>query len=207
MLPYLLKRFATALILIFIGLGSVVYFMKPARQQTAQAAHNHASSEEHQECAARVVGRDLPPLSLRNTRNEAIAIVPMTMQQPVIVIRYLGYSCSHCIEQLLELQEMTDSLKACNVKVLAFSDDTPAQNETVMRKYGFDPAVFTFAADPAQSSASSLGAVYRETDGTKTELHVALVVVRGRVTFANFDTKPFTNMKKLLAEATSGLPV
>jgi peroxiredoxin len=209
MVSYLLKRFGIALLLIAVGLGSILYFSKVTKTQatTVPTAHNHASSDDHKECAVRVTGRDLPPLSLRDTRNDAVAIVPMTLAQPVIVIRYLGYSCSHCIAQLLALQKLTDSLKAHNIKVLAFSDDSPSQNETVVRKYGFDPAVFTFAADPAQSSARSLGAVYRETDGMMTELHVALVVIKGRVVFAQFDTKPFADVNRLLSEAMKGAAV
>ena len=129
----------------------------------------------------------------------------MSQKKPVIVIRYLGYGCSHCIEQLLALQKLTNRLKAGQIHVIAFSDDLPEQNQTVVQKYAFDPAVFTFAFDPAKSLARSIGAVYREEDGAMTELHVSLIVRAGRVDFANFDTKPYMDVANLVKQVTMQL--
>jgi thioredoxin-dependent peroxiredoxin len=131
----------------------------------------------------------------------------LSEKQPVIVIRYLGYGCSHCIEQLLALQKLSDTLKMRHIRIIAFSDDTPEQNAAVMTKYGFDPALFTLASDPAKASAYSLGAVYPETDGTMTELHVSLVVQKGVVNFAHFDSKPMMDVRGLLERVQPGLPL
>jgi peroxiredoxin len=204
MLKQVLKRLGTAMVLVVIGLASVVYFMKSSKPEVAESAHKHATSEDHKECAAKIVGKELPGLALRSTTNAPISVEALSQEQPVIVIRYLGYGCSHCIEQLLALQKLSATLKAKRIRVIAFSDDTPEQNQTVMTKYGFDPALFTLASDPAKASAYSLGAVYPETDGTLTELHVSMVVQRGRVNFAHFDSKPMMDVQALLAQV-SGL--
>lgn len=189
--------------LVALGLVSLVYFMKSSKPDLpASTSHKHATSEDHKECAAKIAGKELPPLSLRNTDNTAISVMTLSQEQPVIVIRYLGYGCSHCIEQLLALQKLSPVLKEKHIRVIAFSDDTPQQNQTVMTKYNFDPTLFTLASDPAKASAYSLGAVYPEADGTTTELHVSMVVQRGRVKFAHFDSKPLMDVQSLLAQAS-----
>ncbi len=201
MLKIVLKRFGTALVLILIGLASVIFFMKSSKPEQASAStHKHASSEDHKECAAKIAGKALPPLSLRDTQGGEIPVMTISERQPVIVIRYLGYGCSHCIEQLLALQKLADTLKSKRVRVIAFSDDTPEENRNVMTKYQFDPAIFTLASDPAKASAYSLGAVYPETDGTMTELHVSMIVEKGLVRFAHFDSKPMMDVQALLAK-------
>lgn len=203
MLKYLLKRFATAMILVFIGLAAMIVFMKSSKPEAANASatHKHASSEDHKQCAAKIAGKTLPPLSLRDAANTPFSVMSLSEGQSVIVIRYLGYGCSHCIEQLLALQKLSDTLKTKNIRVVAFSEDTPDENAGVMRKYGFDASVFTLASDVANASANSLGAVYAEADGTETELHVSMVVQRGLVKFAHFDTKPMMDVQVLIAEA------
>lgn len=205
MLTQVLKRLGTAMALVVLGLASVVFFMKSTKPETANASHKHATSEDHKECAAKIAGKELPPLALRSSDNTPLSVATLSEKQPVIVIRYLGYGCSHCIEQLLALQKLSETLKAKHVRVIAFSDDTPEQNQTVMVKYGFDPTIFILAADPAKASAYSLGAVYSEADGTTTELHVSLVVQRGRVSFAHFDSKPMMDVQTLLAQIPSAL--
>lgn len=203
MLKQVLKRLGTAIALVALGLVSLIYFMKSSKPDIpANASHKHATSEDHKECAAKIAGKELPPLSLRNTDNTAIFVMALSQEQSVIVIRYLGYGCSHCIEQLLALQKLSPALKQNHIRVIAFSDDTPEQNQTVMTKYNFDPTLFTLASDPAKASAYSLGAVYPEADGTTTELHVSMVVQRGRVKFAHFDSKPMMDVQSLLAQAS-----
>lgn len=207
MLTIVLKRFGMTLALIFIGLASVVFFTKYSKPDQASALqvseHKHATSEDHKECAAKIAGKALPPLSLRSPDNTTLSVMHISQEQPVIVIRYLGYGCSHCIEQLLALQKLSDTLKTKHIRIIAFSDDTPKQNQSVMTKYNFDPTLFTLASDPAKASAYSLGAIYPEADGTMTELHVSLVVRKGIVNFAHFDSKPMMDVKSLIGYAAS----
>lgn len=183
----------------------MIFFMKSSKPDVPQAdaaqantAHNHASSEDHKKCAARILHTNLPAVLLQDTDKNSFSTVEISEKQVVIVIRYLGYGCSHCIEQLLTLQQSTQMLDSAKVRVVAFSDDTPEQNAVVMGKYKFDPRVFTFAFDPAKSMGRSIGAVYTEEDGSKTELHVAMIVRKGRVEFAHFDTKPMADVQALI---------
>ncbi|TAE26444.1 MAG: hypothetical protein EAZ92_10945 [Candidatus Kapaibacterium sp.] len=214
MFTQLLRRFASAMALVAVGLASMIYFMKfskpadasaIAETTNAQTPHKHASSEDHKQCAANLTGKNLPATLLQNTDKTSLSPAELSDANAVIVIRYLGYSCSHCIEQLLALQKLTDRLKSARVKVIAFSDDTPEQNLVVLQKYEFDPAVFSFAFDPAKSLGRSIGAVYTEEDGAKTELHVSMVVRKRRVEFAHFDTKPMMDVEELLRRATAAL--
>jgi peroxiredoxin len=211
MFKKVLKQFSTAIALVLLALASMLYFMKSSRPaetsfpNTPNTAHNHASSKDHEQCAANLAGKPLPNILLQNTEKTSFSAVDFSQKKPVIVIRYLGYGCSHCIEQLLALQKLTDLLKSEQIRVIAFSDDLPEQNQTVVQKYNFDPAVFTFAFDPAKSLARSIGAVYREEDGAMTELHVSLIVRAGRVDFANFDTKPYMNVEDLVKRVITRL--
>ncbi len=214
MFKLLFRRFASAIALVAVGLVSMIYFMKSSKPDdvsaisgtsTAQTAHTHASSDDHKKCAANLTGKNLPATLLQNTDKTSLSPAELSEQGTVIVIRYLGYGCSHCIEQLLALQKLTSRLKSARVKVIAFSDDMPEQNLVVVQKYEFDPAVFSFAFDPAKSLGRSIGAVYTEDDGAKTELHVSMVVRKRRVEFAHFDTKPMMDVEELLRRATTAL--
>jgi thioredoxin-dependent peroxiredoxin len=212
MFKKVLKQFSTAIALVVLALASMLYFMKSSKPAEApltsssDAAHKHASSKDHEQCAANLAGKNLPKILLQNIDKTSFSPVEMSEKKPIIVIRYLGYGCSHCIEQLLALQKFTDRLKAGQIRVIAFSDDLPEQNQTVVQKYAFDPAVFTFAFDPAKSLARSIGAVYREEDGAMTELHVSLIVrAGGRVDFANFDTKPYMDVENLVNQVIKSL--
>jgi peroxiredoxin len=203
MLRKALQRFATAILLVAVGLISMAIFMKSSKPEASSAGeHRHATSEDHKECAAKVAGKPLPLLALRNPDNEPIDLrAELERNRATLIIRYLGYGCSHCIEQLLALQRRTEDLKSAGVRVIAFSDDAPSENRAVMEKYGFSSEVFTLASDPAKSSARTLGAVYAEQDGSITELHVSLVVRGGNVAFAHFDSKPMMDVQELLDRA------
>ncbi|MCS6808667.1 MAG: redoxin domain-containing protein [Bacteroidota bacterium] len=202
MFRVLLRRFSIALFLVALGLASVLFFVRFSQPQQSEAlSHTHATSEDHKQCAAKIIGKPLPALSLRTTANAPLPMAVFDVSEPVILIRYLGHTCSHCIEHLLALQQYSDSLKRRKIRVIAFSEDTPEENLTVMHKYEFDSQVFTLASDPINASARTLGALYTETDGTITELHVALVVKRGIVTFAHYDTAPMADIAALIAQA------
>ncbi len=199
----LLKKFGFAAVAIAVAFVCVYGFMRySAPKQEPVQAHNHATSGDHKQCAVNIAGKQLPSLTLRDTDGRVVQAAQMSTVQPVILIRYLGYGCSHCIEQLLALQKNTDKLKALNAKVIAFSEDGADENKAVVKKYGFDENVFTFASDAANMSADQIGALYKEKDGTTTELHVAMVLENGRVIFANMDTKPFMDVQVLLTQAS-----
>jgi peroxiredoxin len=224
----LLKRFALPASLVLMLLGGWTIFVRSTAQPEASAAapatdnahnsptHQHATAEEHKQCAVRVVGKPLPELLLKDARGFAFnpthtpnalnaPQVPNAQNSPdaskaapVLLVRYLGYSCSHCIQQLLALQKHSAALKRSGIRVIAFSEDSAEDNAVVIAKYKFDTAVFTFATDPDNAAGRALGAVYKEKDGSETELHISLVLRDGVVAFAAFDSKPFMDIPALL---------
>jgi peroxiredoxin len=207
----LFQRFALpalAVVLLLSGWMLYVRATKPTLESGASDSsslpqeHHHATSEDHKKCAARLAGKPLPPLPLRGVDNQVVNVIQASMERPVIVVRYLGYSCSHCIQQLLMLKEHTQALRASGVRVIAFSEDSRDDNEMVIKKYGFDPTVFIFASDAGNFAAKELGGVYKENDGSETELHITLIVRQGVVTFAHFDTKPMMDIILLLQSAS-----
>ena len=50
-----------------------------------------------------------------------------------------------------------------------------------MTKYSFDPTLFTLASDPAKASAYIASVLFILKRTATTELHVSMVVQRGRV--------------------------
>jgi thioredoxin-dependent peroxiredoxin len=203
----LLKRFAIAGVAVVVLLGGwIAYVRATAPQPATDTAHIHASSEDHKECAARVANKPLPRLDLRAADGALVNAAELSQQQPVIMIHFMGNTCSHCIEQLVALNKRSAELKSRGIRVIAFSEDSAEDNAATVSKYTFDASVFTFTSDPVGVAARALGAFYTERDGTETELHIALVVKRGTVTFAHFDTKPLMDITELIRLATTAQP-
>jgi peroxiredoxin len=201
---HVLQRFGLAAVGLAVLLGGWFAFVR-STAPAPEAAHNHASSEDHKECAAKIVGKPLPSFSITDADGHAVNVAQRSTQSPLILIRFMGNTCSHCMEQLVALNRHAAALKSSGVRVVALSEDGAEDNRATMKKYGFDASVFTFATDAAGLAAKDLGALYTEKDGSETELHVALVVKRGTVVFANYDTKPFMNVDELLRQAGSGI--
>ena len=51
---------------------------------------------------------------------------------PVIAVRYLGYGCEHCVQQLTYLNEHASELKKLGIRVIAFSEDDYELNERLI---------------------------------------------------------------------------
>lgn len=200
---HLLQRFGFAAVGLAVLLGGWFTFVR-ATAPPVEAPHNHASSEDHKECAAKIAGKPLPTLSITDADGCALNVVQRSIDTPMILIRFMGNTCSHCMEQLIALNKCAAQLKTSGVRVVAFSEDGADDNRVTMKKYSFDADVFTFATDAAGLTAKELGALYTEKDGSETELHVALVVKRGVVVFAHYDTKPFMSVDELLRQTENG---
>lgn len=121
-------------------------------------------------------------------------------KSPIILIRYNGYKCLHCAEQLLLLKKLTTSLKKSGIRVFAFSTDTESESYSFWTKNGFDSSVFTFLSDTDNSFGKHIGAVYQK-DGETVQNHVALVISKGDIRFVNYGEEPFMNVKLLYDRA------
>ena len=121
-------------------------------------------------------------------------------KSPVILIRYNGYKCSHCAEQLLLLKKLTASLKKQGIRVFAFSPDTERETSSFRTANNFDSSVFTFLSDTDNIFGKHIGAVY-EKNGETVQNHVALVISKGIIRFVNYGEEPFMNVRLLYDRA------
>jgi thioredoxin-dependent peroxiredoxin len=197
----LIKKFALFALLGCVVFGGTMAFMRSTTPALPASEHNHTSAFDHSKCATMIVDRPLPALNLQTTNQAFVDAIEISKQKPVIMIRYLGYGCSHCVEQLTAINALADSLKQYGIPVLAFSSDAPEDNILMLKAMKYDTSVMSVLSDYSDNSAKKLGGQFREENGTTTQLHIAMIVRNGIVRFANFDTKPFMDAPYLLARA------
>jgi len=150
------------------------------------------------------VGRALPVASLRDAASEQ-TIAELSAGGPIIVVRFLGYSCSHCVRQLTYLNEHANVLAAHHIRVVAFSTDAPRICERLMLAQHLDPRVFTVLSDTDARAAAAIGAVRRE-GGTDLDLHATLVVDHNTVRFARYTDQPYMDVEAIVAAAVNAEP-
>ncbi len=127
------------------------------------------------------------------------ADVPIT-SDPTIIVRYLGYECSHCVRQLLYLNEHAADLRRLGVRVVATSADPVERWLLLVSRFGVDTTVFRYVADPEASLARSIGAEQTVND-TTFDLHATIVVRNGQVSFSVISTEPYMEVDRVVAAA------
>ncbi len=137
--------------------------------------------------AQRAIG-SLP--AVLSTDSALVDVVERSQTQPVIVIRFLGSLCSHCMQQIVALNERSEELKALNTRIIAFSNNLPSKCAEVVRDYRIDTSVIDICSDPENSCSRTLGSTIPENDGTTTELHAFLIVNKGVVHYEHYSTTP-----------------
>ncbi|MDZ4745333.1 MAG: redoxin family protein [bacterium] len=133
----------------------------------------------------------LSPLHAANANNSG----------SVIYIRYKGYTCSHCVRQLRYLNEHADALKRLGVSIVAFSSDDDATSNKMIAAQGLKTDVIHVVSDSDNDLARTIGALRVEND-TARDLHAALVVRNGVLTFAAYTDEPFMDVERLISMAT-----
>ncbi len=204
------KRFGIAAFGIVGGILGLAFFLRASRPVEIETSHLHSSKYDHSNCAQLLWGKQLPQTvhALTDINKQELDLKALSEKgESVVLIRYLGYSCSHCIAQLIALNARADTLKKLGVRVIAFSEDDAEQNAAITKKYGFDTDVFTLASDTENRFGKRLGAVFKEPNGEETNLHAALVVRRDTVMFAVMDTKPFMAIDSLVKESQRTTPI
>jgi hypothetical protein len=122
-----------------------------------------------------------------------------------IVIRYLGFSCTHCVRQLTYLNSYAKQLQLAGIRVVAFSSDDDRTNRRLVERMGYDTAVMTFVSDPANRRALALG-LLRSENGEQLDLHAALVLRGGKLAFGITSTEPFLDVARLVQAAVESHP-
>jgi peroxiredoxin len=128
-------------------------------------------------------------------------IIKESYNQPIILVRYLGASCSKCLHQLNLLNAISDSLKMQNIKVIGFSNDDATQNLKIMKQAKFKNTAVTLYSDKDSKVSEMLGATINEINGERTELHSTLLIYKGEILFSNIDSKPFMRIYEIFNQA------
>lgn len=134
------------------------------------------------------VGNKLPSLSA------------MPLTGTVIVVRYLGYSCLHCVRQLTYLNQHAEALHKAGIRVIAVSEDNLETSRKLQERMNYHPEVFTFVSDPQNVIAASIGAIRTEND-TLLDLHASMVLHDGVVRFSTISNEPFMDVTMLIQHA------
>jgi peroxiredoxin len=119
---------------------------------------------------------------------------------PTIVVRYLGFGCTHCVRQLSYLNEHAATLRQHGIRVVAFSEDDAETNAALIRRMGYDASVMQIEADVDDRAARALGAVRVEGDRER-DLHASLVVHHGRVLLSVYGDQPYMDIEHLVQTA------
>lgn len=144
----------------------------------------------------------LPASSIVGNGLFAVDLLKESYTKPIIAIRYNGYRCQHCAEQLLTFKKITEKLKKQGIKVIAFSPDSQGESQKFLTDNSFDHSVFSFISDGENVFGKKISAVIEENDIEK-QLHVAMVIHKGKVVFANYGEQPFMNIQLLYNRAVN----
>jgi peroxiredoxin Q/BCP len=118
--------------------------------------------------------------------------------RPVVVVFYLGYSCSHCVAQLLALDKDLHYFRELDARVVAISSDSPQHTAEKYQEYG--EFRFPVLADVDYSVSEQWG-VYRPETAEQSEFlnHGTFVVDgKGRLIWATLGREPFLDNTTLL---------
>jgi len=157
---------------------------------------------------ARVFPSDLKPTDNISTlidapTNSAISWGQELNHDKVILVRYLGYSCSHCVEQLTYLNSYSERLIPLGFKVIAISSDDDETIAQMMRKMGYNRDLIHVFSDKKDVFAKKIGAV-RTISDTVFDLHSTIVINKGEIRFSNFGEAPYMDIEHLVAVGVAG---
>lgn len=122
---------------------------------------------------------------------------------PIIVVRHLGATCSHCVEQVRALlrYHIVSGPLPCMVYAIS-SDDVPTC-DTMTRKLAIDTTALRLCSDADDACANALGCVISEKDGTITDLHLVMILHRRRVLFEHYSITPLMSFGDVMQVASS----
>ncbi|RPI67491.1 MAG: hypothetical protein EHM43_07895 [Ignavibacteriae bacterium] len=153
-------------------------------------------------------GSTLPDLTLVSNSG-SVNLASEIGSTPTIVIRFLGYSCTHCVEQLTYLNRHAGQLRTLGIRVIAFSSDDVATCDRLMRRMKYDPSVISVVSDPDNAAARTLDLVGTE-QNDQLDLHGAFVIRKNTVELSIYSTQPYMDIERLVSVASAnddGSPV
>lgn len=146
------------------------------------------------------VGDVLPSLVVQG--REQINLIEASYSSPTIIVRYLGYTCRHCVEQLTYLNQNAKALKKLRIHVVAFSPDDAETIEQMIDVMKYDTSVISFYSDPDNNASSLIGATRVEND-REVDLHAAIVVYKSVVGLSVVSSDPYMDIQRLVSTAVT----
>jgi peroxiredoxin/DNA-binding beta-propeller fold protein YncE len=168
----------------------VLFLCAPAQGQDAAMDHAGATFR--------------PPADLQSAASELFR----SNSGSTIIVRYLGYRCSHCVRQLLYINSYAEKLRHLGVRVLAISEDTESQWKQLVTQHNVDTSIFEYVSDPDGAVARRLGAQRIERD-TLFDLHATIVRVGSSVKYATFSSEPDMDVARIIGalDHSEAMPV
>jgi peroxiredoxin len=116
---------------------------------------------------------------------------------PTIIIRYLGYTCSHCVRQLVYLNTYREHLLSRGIRVIAVSSDSRARWDQLVESQDLDERLFSYLPDADAQIAVRIAAQRVQND-TTFDLHATIVRVGGSITYATYGTEPDMDVARII---------
>lgn len=138
-------------------------------------------------------------LHVTTANGRVVSIGALLNGRPVVLVRYIGNQCLHCIRQIRLLGDAAAKLHEAGAYVVAICEDTPEENRETMMSMNLDTTVIGLYSDTAGVVADAIGARIRERDGSVTELHSTIVFNDAHVVLEHHATAPYFDIPKILA--------
>ncbi len=162
-------------------------------QILSETAFRPAPTQEHP-----LLNQTAPEFALPDDAGKTQSLSTLGKDRPVLVVFYLGYGCSHCVAQLIALENDLHYFRELDADIVAISSDDPAHTAERFEEYG--RFHFPVLADVDKTVAQAWN-VYQPESGDQPEFskHGTFVVDRtGRVVWAEMGAEPFLDNKSLL---------
>lgn len=162
-------------------------------QILSQTAFRPAQTQAHP-----LLNQIAPEFALPNDAGKTESLSTLGNNRPVLVVFYLGYGCSHCVAQLIALENDLHYFRELDADVVAISSDEPGHTTARFQEYG--RFHFSVLADVNKTVAQAWN-VYQPESSDEPEFnqHGTFVVDRfGRVVWAEMGAEPFLDNKSLL---------
>ncbi len=159
----------------------------------AESGFQPAESQSHS-----LLNTIAPEFALPDHKNNEQRLSVLGKDRPTVVVFYLGYGCSHCVAQLLALDEDLHYFKELDADIVAISSDSSEHTAEKYKEYG--EFHFPVLADVDYAVSQDWG-VYRPETDEKPEFmnHGTFVVDRnGKVIWSILGKEPFLDNKSLL---------
>ncbi len=156
-----------------------------------------------------LLGRRAPAFTLKDARGMTWNLGEEVSKGPVVIVFYLGSTCTACVAHLVELDVAISRFDERGARVLAVSGDSPEFSMERIRKFG--GFRIPLLSDPDHAISSAYGAwkpIPGGDEGDGEALHGSFVVERdGLIRWAYLGNRPFDDIEAILTELAKALPV